>query len=126
MVIILLLAFLSGAEKPPSRSTNLMISLIAVGCQFAAGWLFSGSGRADPSHVQASARRMVSFARHVAASKRAAESSFEQETPKPTTAQYRTQMGILSAELSKYEDDALGFIDDWRLVNKQAVERAGG
>ncbi|MET7768204.1 hypothetical protein [Nocardia sp. NPDC005366] len=125
VAIILLLAFLSGADKPPSRSTNLLISVVAVGCQFAAAWLFSAVGRADPTHVQASARRMIAFGRQVAVTKRAAEEMFEKENPRPSVMQFKTQMGILSAELSKYEDDAVGFIDDWRLVNEKAVERAG-
>ncbi|MBF6087186.1 hypothetical protein [Nocardia cyriacigeorgica] len=125
IAIILVLAFLSGAEKPPSRSTNLLISLVAVLFQSAAAWMFNGVGRADPTHVQASARRVIAFGRQVAATRRAAEAAFEQENPRPTAAQYKTQMGILSAELSKYEDDAIGFVEDWRLVNEQAVERAG-
>ncbi|MEV6225109.1 hypothetical protein AB0M13_26005 [Nocardia fluminea] len=124
MAIIFLLAFLSGAERPPSRSTNLLISVVAVSCQFAAGLVFSGSGRANPAHVQASTRRMAAFARQVAVSRQLAETSYEQDAPKISAAQYRSRMGILSSALSRYEEDALGFIDDWRLVNKAAVDQA--
>lgn len=123
--VILLLAFLTGGEKPPSRSTNLLIAVVAAAFQLAAGWIFASSGRVDPAHVQASARRLMVLGWQTAVVKKGAQRAFEAD-PKLTPTQFHAQMGMLSAQLSFLEEDVVSSIDDWRLIHELAVEQAEG
>ncbi|WP_433678973.1 hypothetical protein [Nocardia sp. CA-119907] len=124
IAIILVLAVLSGAEKPPTRSTNLLLGVVAASFQVAAGWLFSGVGKADPSHAEASARRLVTLGSRVAGARALAEQTFDRDNPKPTQAELRVVIGNLSVHLSYIENAVVDGVDDWRLVHGVAVERA--
>ena len=85
--------------------------------------MFSGQGRADPSHAQQSSARLFWLARRAKDAGARAQHLFEGA---PTELELHAQMGVLSTEFSWLEDSLVLAIDDWRVFHAQAVEEAEG
>jgi len=121
--LTVLLAFVGGAHKPASQATDAVIVILITLSQGGAAWVFSGQGRADPSHAQQSAARLAWLARRAHAAGVRAQQSFEGLS---TGDELHSQMGVLSTEFSWLEDGLVLAIGDWRVFHPRAVQEAEG
>ncbi|QQM54203.1 hypothetical protein [Rhodococcus pyridinivorans] len=117
LAIVLTFVVAGGAWGQP-----VLIAVFAAVAQFGAAGLFAGHGKADPSHAQASVRRLFLLGKRAAESTILATEAFEQTNGKLTAAELKAKMGRLSSQLSYIEEDAVHAIEDWRLVHPQAVK----
>lgn len=118
-----LLAVLGGAHKPVSQATDAVIVIVITLTQGGATWAFSGLGKADPTHAQQSAARLLLLARRAHAAGVRAQQSFEGYC---TETDFHAEIGILSTELSWLEDGLVLSLEDWRVFHAQAVHEAEG
>lgn len=122
--VVFLLAFLTGAEKPPSRSTNLSLALITTLFQFGAAWMFQGVGKAEPALVETSARRLTRLTVQAEQAEAWAQAALEKDNPKASQAELRAVLGQLSVSLSYLGEGTLDAANDWRHLHDGSVERA--
>ena len=113
------LAFRGSSTKPPSSSTQALISLLAIAAQAGAVWAFSGTGRADPGLAQRAVARLYGLAQRAARAREDLEALYEQEPP---AAQVRKQIGGLSVTASFLEEGFVEAIEDWRIFHPQVVK----
>jgi len=123
VLVVFTLAFLSGAEKPPTRSTNLSLAILTAMFQFGAGWMFQGAGKAAPSLVETSARRLTRLTFQAKNAVTYAEAVLEQN-PKATQAELRAALGQVSVSVGILGEGTADAANDWRHVHDVSVERA--
>lgn len=121
--LTVILAYMSGAEEPPSAAKQAIVALLAILAQFGAVGVFSGEGKADPTLALRSVARLVNLATRANEAKRLAEAMQANDLP-----QDRLQKGAgqLSVHLSYLEEGYVNAVDDWRTFHPTAVELAEG
>lgn len=122
--IVFILAFLTGADKPPSRSTNLSLAILTALFQFGAAWMFQGVGKAAPSLVETSARRLTRLTVQAEQAEAWAQAALEKDDPKANQSELRTVLGQVSVSLSYLGEGTLDAANDWRHLHDGSVERA--
>lgn len=121
ITLTLILALVRGFTTL-SAGWSLLVAVVGVVFQGVSAFVFGGVGKADPTHAQASVSHLWTLAQRTTQMKKAAQDSYERR-PIHTQSEFHGQMGILSAELSWIEEDALEAIEHWRLFHEQAVEK---
>lgn len=117
------LAYVAGASNPPSQSVQVGLAALSILANSGATLTFSGIGRADPTHAQQSAARLIMLARQTAVARTAAETTFGGTS---TKSELHTATGMMSVHLSYIEDGLVGAVEDWRVFHRHAVEQAEG
>lgn len=119
----IVLAYVAGANKPPSQSVQVGLAALSILANAGASLAFSRVGRADPTHAQQSAARLIALANQTMSARTAAETAFEGTG---TEGELHTAMGMMSVHLSYIEDGLVGAVEDWRVFQRYAVEQAEG
>lgn len=119
----LMLAYVAGANKPPSQAVQVGLAALSILANTGASLTFNGVGRADPTHAQRSSGRLLLLARQAAGAKVTAEGTFESDANKN---QLHTAMGMMSRDWSYIEDGLVEALEDWRVFHRYAVEQAEG
>jgi hypothetical protein len=117
------LALLSSHTKPPAASTQAVLALFAILAQIGAAWAFSGVGKADPGLAESSVAHLYGLAVKAGIARLIAEKCVDENLSAPTM---RKAMGELSVHLSYLEDGYVSAIEDWRIFQPGAVEKAKG
>ncbi|WP_131813471.1 hypothetical protein [Mycobacterium kubicae] len=111
---------LTIAIKLTHGPNQAILAVLAIVAQGAAASLFSGHGKAHPSHAKAAFGRLLRLAQRVRFAEQAAQEDFED--PSKPSKERQTQMGILSTELSYIGDGIYSAAADWIAFNQPLNE----
>lgn len=115
------LAYFAGASKPPTQAAQVGLAALTILANAGASFVFSGLGRADPTHAQQSVARLVRLADRASGARLVAETNF---TSNPTKGDLHAVIGQMSVHLSYLEDGLVEAVEDWRVFHPFAVRQA--
>jgi hypothetical protein len=117
LAVMVMLAFLGGADKPPTRAASGLLVVIAAMFQLLSASQFYAIGRADPGLARAAVRRIIHMGTRVGRARLAAEAAFESGS---APMKHRL-VGALSVELSWLEEELLESVKDWNEFHEGAL-----
>jgi hypothetical protein len=113
----IILTIVTAFAKAPSVA---VIAVLAVVAQGISAFLFSGHGRAHPTHAKSALGRLLVLAKRVSDTEKSAQENFEAKGI--SSVERQTQIGILSAELSWIGDGIYSAAADWIAFNEPLNE----
>lgn len=117
--LTVLIAILGSRTKPPSASTQGLLTLMATLAQLGAALAFASVGRADPTLARSAVSRLLRLARRAIESRNIAERLAEHEG---VPFELRTAAGRLSVHLSYLEEGFVESVEDWRSFHPTTVK----
>jgi hypothetical protein len=122
--LTVLLAYLAGAKQAPSQAAQAELAALIIAAQLGAAWVFSGYGKADPSHAERSAARLFRLAQRARDCGHQTQELFEDRATQKHD--LHAAMGIASTNFDWLQDGLIEAIGDWRVFHPRAVEQAEG